>query len=253
MKIVIIEDEPTAARRLEKLVNQLAPEIEVLASLDSVESSVSWLQANAQPDAMMLDIQLADGDSFEIFREVDIQCPVIFTTAFDEHALKAFKHNGIDYLLKPIKKEELSDALGKLQAWTPGDQSPADTYKALLDALPAKDQAFQKRLVIRFGQHIKAIEVSEVAYFYIESKVTILRTFEGRDFPVDQNLDQLEQILDPAKFFRINRKCIVNVEAIDQMYTYSKSRVKLTLNPAFSEETIVSSERSPKFKIWLKG
>ncbi|MEM7370392.1 MAG: LytTR family DNA-binding domain-containing protein [Bacteroidota bacterium] len=252
MDILIIEDEAAAAKRLQKLIQKLLPAANILGVLDSVEEAVDWIKANPTPDLMMLDIHLADGSSFEIFQEVEIDCPIIFTTAYDQYAIQAFKVNSIDYLLKPLKEEDLAHALNKYQKLRQESASPSFDYTALLEAVKPTS-SFQKRIVIRYGQHIKAIDIAEAAYFFIESKVSILRTYGGKDYPVDHNLDQLEGILDPAKFFRINRKCIVNIEAIDQMYTYSKSRVRLLLKPAFDQETIVSSERASRFKQWLKG
>lgn len=252
MKLLIIEDEAAAARRIQKLVSKLQPTFQILEVLDSVDDSIEWLQTNDAPDLILLDIHLADGSSFEIFKEIDVSCPIIFTTAYDQYALQAFKVNSVDYLLKPIKEEELAAALDKFAQLYQTKNTPVFDYKVLLDAIP-QEKSFQKRIVIRYGQHIKAVNIADAAYFFIESKVTILRTKQGKDYPVDHNLDQLEGILDPSQFFRINRKCIVNIEAIAQMYTYSKSRVRLMLKPNFDQESIVSSERAARFKKWLKG
>ena len=251
MRLLIIEDEAAAAKRVQKMVQQLEPDVEILAVIDSVDDAIAWLSEEGMPDLILQDIHLADGSSFEIFQEVEVTCPIIFTTAYDQYAIQAFKVNSIDYLLKPIKEEDLKAALSKFHQLQQ-TASPAVDYKSLLESIP-ETKNFQKRIVIRFGQHIKAIEISQAAYFFIESKISILRTREGKDYPVDYNLDQLEGILDPSQFFRINRKCIVNIEAIDQMFTYSKSRVRLVLQPRFDQETIVSSERSARFKQWLKG
>lgn len=252
MNLLIVEDEAAAAKRLQKLIKNLLPDVNILGVLDSVEDVVDWVNGNPTPDLMMMDIHLADGSSFEVFKEVDIECPVIFTTAYDQYAIQAFQVNSIDYLLKPIKEEDLGRALKKYQKIYQESTTPAFDYSALLEAV-APSPTFQKRIVIRYGQHIKAVDIADAAYFFIESKVSILRTHGGKDYPVDHNLDQLEGILNPAQFFRINRKCIVNIDAIEQMYTYSKSRVRLLLKPAFDQETIVSSERSSRFKQWLKG
>lgn len=256
MHVLIIEDEPAAARRLAKMLEICLPEATVIGELDTIDEAVAWFQENDMPDLAFFDIHLADGASFEIFKEVSVTCPIIFTTAYDQYALEAFKVNSIDYILKPLKQADLAQAIAKFQrlyqGQTPTEEAPPD-YNALLEALPAQPQQFQKRIVIKYGQHIKALEIADAAYFYIEAKVTLLCTFAGKTYPVDQNLDQLEAILDPAVFFRINRKFIINVGAIKQMYAYSKSRVKLSLAPAVDQETIVSSERSSRFKQWLKG
>lgn len=254
LTLLIIEDEAAAAEHLKRLILQVLPDAQVHGPLDSIESSVAWLAAHPAPDLIFLDIQLADGHSFDIFGEVTVSSPVIFTTAYDQHALTAFKHNGIEYLLKPVKQTELQQAIEKFQALTQAERSLApEQFQGLLQALKSDSKQYQKRLVIRYGQHIKALELSEAAYFFIESKVTILRTHEGKEFPVDQNLEELQQLLDPQAFFRINRKMIVNIAAIRQMLAHSKSRVRLDLQPPYEEEVIVSAERSPEFKEWLKG
>lgn len=254
MKILIIEDENAAARRLEKLLSEAAPEAEVLQRLDSVEASVLWLQNNPQPDLILLDIHLADGSSFEIFDHVKVACPIIFTTAYDEFALQAFKVNAVDYLLKPIKTNELAAALEKYKRLFGGKTQQQD-YSALIDTLRKQDsQPYLRRMLIRFGNSIKLAEMSDAAYFYTKDKITFLVSrSSGKRFPVDYPLDKLEGMLDPAVFFRINRQFIINVAAIREMHPYSKSRVKVDLDPAIDLETIVSTERSAEFKKWLVG
>ena len=253
MQLILIEDEAAAAKRLQKMIEAIDPEVEILEVIDSVEDAIAYLAEQDSPDLIFMDIHLADGSSFEIFQEVAVSCPVIFTTAYDQYAVQAFKVNSIDYLLKPIKEEELAHAWQKFLRLHESGTAPQLDVAALLSSLPEAEKSYQKRIVIRYGQHIKAIEIAQAAYFFIESKVTLMRTHAGKDYPVDFNLDQLEGILDPAQFFRINRKCIVNIEAIDQMFSYSKSRVRILLKPNFTEEAIVSSERSSHFKKWLAG
>lgn len=251
MKVLIIEDENAAARRLEKLLNEVEPDIAVLQQLDSVENAVQWLQANPHPDLIFLDIHLADGASFEIFEHVNVACPVIFTTAYDEYALQAFKVNAVDYLLKPIKSSELTNAMEKYKRVF----KPAPDYAALLETLRRQDgQSYLRRMLIRFGNSIKLLEMGDAAYFYTKDKITFLvaRT-TGKRFPVDYPLDKLETLLDPRIFFRINRQFIVNVAAIREMHPYSKSRVKVDLEPSTDLETVVSTERSAEFKKWLVG
>jgi two-component system LytT family response regulator len=255
MNLLIVEDEAAAASRLQHLVQDTAPDAQILAVLDSVESATAWLGTQPAPDLILMDIQLADGLSFEIFREVQVEAPVIFTTAYDDYALQAFKVNSIDYLLKPIKREELAAAFDKYRKRVAAQQpaAPVD-YRRLLDLLPGLTApSYQQRIVVRYGAHIRAIEIAEAAYIFLESKIAILRGFDGKDHPVDYTLDELEQILNPKQFFRINRKLIVNVSAIDQMYAYSKSRVQLTLKPPYAGEALVSSERAAEFKQWLAG
>ncbi|MDX1905606.1 MAG: LytTR family DNA-binding domain-containing protein [Bacteroidia bacterium] len=253
IRILIIEDEAAAANRLMKLVRELEPEAVLEGPVETVEAAIVRLQAHPAPDLILTDIQLADGSSFEIFKEVTVPSPVIFTTAYDQYAVQAFKLNSVDYLLKPIKAAELSAAISKFrQRHVAGTQEPAFDIQQLLAAIKPRTD-YQKRILIRYGQHLKAIEISEAAYFYLESKITLLRTRDGKEYPVDHSLEDLEQMLDPTLFFRINRKFIIQYQAIDQMFTWTKSRVKLTLHPACKEETIVSAERSAAFKVWLTG
>lgn len=255
MIALIIEDEAAAAEKISRLATEHFPEATLAGPIESIEESIEWLSDNEMPDLIFMDIQLADGQSFDIFSEVSITCPVIFTTAYDEHALTAFRHNGIEYLLKPIKEEAFQAAIDKYRSWIQQQEAPQPDWTTVLAGLTSGSErkSYQKRLVIRYGQQIKALEIKDAAYFYIESKVTILKSFEGKEYPVDQNLEELQNLLDPAAFFRINRKMIINIEAITRMNAHTKSRVKLSLTPAFDGEAIVSSERSPIFKEWLKG
>jgi len=250
MKVLIVEDEKIAADRLIKMVIELEPSIEILATLVSIKSTVDWLNSNPSPDLILMDINLADGQSFKIFSMVTVKAPVIFTTAYDEHALEAFKVNSIDYLLKPIKKDELKRAFEKFQ--TLSDMS-AKKIESILKILNVQSKEFQKRIVIRYGDTIKMVEIEEAAYFYTKDKINYLCTFQDVKYPVDHNLDELEHILNPPMFFRINRQFIVNIKAIEKMLAWSKSRVKIVLRPPSEEDTIVSTERSPHFKEWLTG
>lgn len=253
MNVLLIEDEEPASTRLKKLLNTVDPTLEILTVLVSVKSAIEWLNTNPPPDLIIMDIQLSDGVSFDIFNEVEIKCPVIFTTAYDQYALQAFKVNSVDYLLKPVKAEELKNALDKYQKLFKEKKSPEIDYATLLSALSKGKDEFQKRIVIRYGEIIKTVEIADIAYFYTESKINFLFTFKNQRFSVDHNLDELEHILNPKEFFRINRQFIINIKAIDKMVTVSKSRVKLSLNPPCEIETIVSTERSSYFKEWLTG
>ncbi len=253
MKYLIIEDEDPAADRLEKMVGDVIPGAQCLAKIVSVKSAIKWFGVNEKPDLVFMDIQLGDGDSFEIFGSVKIECPVIFVTAYDQYALKAFKVNSVDYLLKPVKKEELSAALLKYSKTGSGDVKGEDVDYVKLVSILRSSSEYQKRLLIRFGDTFKAIDVSEIAFFYIRDRTNYLCTFEGTEYPVDQNLDQLDSLLDPTQFFRINRQYIINIKSIFRMVSYPKSRVKLELKPPVKDDIIVSSERSPAFKSWLEG
>ncbi len=248
MRILIIEDEDAAARRLQKLVKEIVPEAELEGQLDSVEGVLNWMQGNEMPDLIFMDIHLADGSSFEVFNHVEVERPVIFTTAYDQYAIQAFKVNTIDYLLKPIKRQELEKAIEKYRKWQGGAQVD---YAHLARTL--QGEQYNKRFLIRIGQSIRVVEMKEAAYFYTESKITFVVTREGKRYPLDYSLENLEEMADPQSFFRINRQFIVNIEAIKEMYAYSKSRVKVQLEPQCELETIVSTERSPHFKKWLVG
>lgn len=251
MKIAIIEDEEPSAKRLSKLINEIDPSVEILTQLESVSSAIDWFNEHENPDLIFSDIQLSDGLSFDIFRNVKIDCPIIFTTAFDQYAIDAFKVNSIDYLLKPLKKEELKTAIEKFhKLGGQAGKSSVDISK-LLEAIHLPKSEFKKRFVIRYGEHIKTIMIEDVAYFNTEDKINFLTTKEGRRYTIDYNLDALEAILDPKIFFRINRQFIIGIHAISDMFSYSKSRVLIKLNPPSKHETIVSTERSGDFKLWL--
>lgn len=253
MKVLIIEDENAAARRLEKLLKEVAPDAVVLRQLDSVEGSVLWLEHNPHPDLIFLDIHLADGASFDIFEHVQITCPVIFITAYDEYALQAFKVNAVDYLLKPIKSSELAAALDKYQKVFKPAQAP--DFTALLATLKSQQETnYLQRMLIRLGHSLKLVDLADAAYFYTKDKITFLITrSNGKRYPVDYPLDKLENMLDKKVFFRINRQFIVNVASIREMHPYSKSRVKVEMDPPTDIDTIVSTERSAEFKRWLVG
>ncbi|MBK7433143.1 MAG: response regulator transcription factor [Chitinophagaceae bacterium] len=251
MRTLIIEDEDPAAKRLQKLLKEIEPGIQVLDQIVSVSSAIKWFGENEMPDLIFSDIQLSDGLSFEIFKSVGITCPVIFTTAYDQYAIEAFKVNSIDYLLKPIKKEELEQAVNKYRQLSTTASAPAIDINKLLQSLHPTGGEYKKRFVVRYGEHIKTIDIEEVVYFYTEDKVTFLCTKEGRRYVIDYNLDSLDAALDPKTFFRINRQYIIGIHSISEMFAYTKSRVLIKLNPPAKHETIVSTERSADFKQWL--
>ena len=251
IKILIIEDEEPAAERLAKMLLDIDPNIIVVGNTVSVKSSVKWFKENPIPDLILMDINLSDGHSFDIFKEVEISAPIIFITAYDQYAIDAFKLNSIDYILKPIKKDELRNALDKFKRM---GNIQVQHMTSLLNTIKSnQDKEFQKRIVIRYGDTIKMIEIADIAYFYTEEKINFLCTNGDTRMPIDQNLDELEEILDPKIYFRINRQFIINISAIEKMLTWSKSRVKIILKPASEHETIVSTERSSHFKDWLIG
>lgn len=249
INILIIEDEEPAANRLKKMVTELEPDTHVLDNIVSVNSAIEWFKKNPLPDLIFSDIQLSDGLSFEIFKNVEVKCPVIFITAYDQYAIDAFKVNSIDYLLKPIKKDDLQTALNKFKNLS-NNASVIDINK-VLETFNQPKADYKTRFIVRYGEHIKTIKIEEVAYFYTEDKINFLITNEGRRYTIDYNLDALESMLDPKIFFRINRQFIICIHAISEMFSYSKSRVLVKLNPPSKHETIVSTERSGDFKLWL--
>ncbi|PSK90621.1 LytR/AlgR family response regulator transcription factor [Taibaiella chishuiensis] len=246
MNIIIIEDEAPAFNRLGKMIKELLPAAAIGPQLDSIKAAQQWFAFNDAPDLLFLDINLADGSSFDLLKLIKIDCPIIFTTAYDQYALEAFKVSSIDYLLKPVKREDLQGAFYKLRQFK-------GIFKSATAADPGPAKEFKKRFVVRFGEHIKTLNSEDIAYFFSESKATFARLNDGRTFPVDFNLDALEDLLDPALFFRINRQFLISLPAIAEMKTYSKARVIVTLQPQSREQPVVSSERSAQFKHWLDG
>ncbi|MBL7943175.1 MAG: response regulator transcription factor [Flavobacteriales bacterium] len=250
IKVLLIEDEPLAMERMHELLKKSGVSIEIVAACDSVNDAVASLKGGLNPELIITDVQLADGDCFDIFRECPPACPVIFTTAYNQYAIEAFKVNAADYLLKPVKQEELNHALNKVkQQIRPA--SPID-YVHLARTILAEEQRFNRRYFIRYGDQIRSIDVKDIAYFYTTNKAVFLVTFGDRTYPVDKTLDVLESELDPTKYFRINRQFIVHVKSIAKMIPASKSRIELELEPAYEDgEVVVSTEKSPQFKIWM--
>ncbi len=250
MKALIVEDELIAAKRLQNLVNELAPEIELVGHVSSVKSAMSWFQVNTMPDLIFLDIQLNDGYGFDVLDQLEEYCPVIFTTAYNEYAIRGFKYNGIDYLLKPIDKRELNTTLAKFKKSIVNKEGFSE-ISALQNFKNLLEKEYKKRFMIKIGNQFKAIKVEEIAYFKSEEGGIILVNSMNKKFPVEYSLDQLEEILDPFIFFRINRKYLVTVDAVKEIHTYFNSRLLLKMLPTPKEEVIVSRERVTKFKEWL--
>ena len=252
LKILIIEDEEPATKRLQKLIFELEPDAKVLDNIVSVSSAINWFrEEHPSPDLIFCDIQLSDGLSFEIFKNVEVLNPVIFITAYDQYAIEAFKVNSIDYLLKPVKKDDLNVAFDKFKKLNPGNKNSSIDINKLLESFSTSRSGYKTRFIVRYGEHIKTIKTEDIAYFNTENKINFLTTYEPRRFTIDYNLDTLESMLDPKIFFRINRQYIISIKAINEMFAYSKSRVLIKLKPPAREETIVSTERSGDFKLWL--
>ncbi|MFK7948952.1 MAG: LytR/AlgR family response regulator transcription factor [Saprospiraceae bacterium] len=256
MKILIVEDENLAAERLKDLIFKYDSSIELLDWLDSVEETVEWLKANDTPDLLFFDIQLADGLSFEIFDAVEVKTPVIFTTAFDEYALRAFKVNSIDYLLKPIDYPELVKAIDKFKGQFKQTQPTIPDWSILQETLKVirSGKDYKTRFAVKKGHHLASIPVANIAYFYSEHRISWLKTKDGKKYAVDYTLDQLSELLKPNDFFRLNRKYITSIEAIKDVVTYSNSRLKVQLSDTSKDDLIlVSRDRVSDFKDWLDG
>ncbi|MCT4628767.1 LytTR family DNA-binding domain-containing protein [Winogradskyella sp.] len=251
MNVIIIEDEKPSARRLQRMLKSLNIEAETM--LHSVEESIGWFQDNVHPDLIFLDIQLSDGLSFEIFEAIDIKSAVIFTTAYDEYALQAFKLNSIDYLLKPIDEDDLKTAVDKFKERTPQNNSVTldfnDIKKLLVNPI---EREYKKRFSVKVGQHLKLINVEDIECIYSENKGTYAHTIEGRNYLLDQTLDQLEDELEPHVFYRISRKFYVNINAIKDIISYTNSRLQIKLNHYNDQNIIVARERVKDFKNWLE-
>jgi len=251
MNVIIIEDEKPSARRLQRMLK--AVEVEAETMLHSVEESIKWFQNNKHPDLIFLDIQLSDGLSFEIFEAIDINSAVIFTTAYDEYALQAFKLNSIDYLLKPIDEDDLKTAVDKFIGRTPQNQAVTldfnDIKKLLVNPI---EREYKKRFSVKVGQHLKLINIEDIECIYSENKGTYVFTNEGRNYLLDSTLDQLEDELEPHVFFRISRKYYVNINAIKDMVSYTNSRLQIKLNHYNEQQVIVARERVKDFKNWLE-
>ena len=250
MNIIIIEDEKPAARLLQRKVEKLGLQVNTL--LHSVEESIAWFNSNTHPDLIFLDIQLSDGLSFEIFEKIDKKSAVIFTTAYDEYALRAFKLNSIDYLLKPIDEDDLEVAVTKFK--TQFQKSVVanldfDSIKKML--INPIDRTFKKRFTIKMGQQLKMINIDEIECFYSENKGTYLHTLENRNYLLDQTLEQLETELNPEEFFRVSRKFIIPMKGIKEIQMHSNSRLKVILPTYKEDEVIVSREKVADFKNWL--
>ncbi|GAB2616796.1 LytR/AlgR family response regulator transcription factor [Belliella aquatica] len=250
MNILIIEDENPAAKRLMQLIKEVLPEAFLYGNLDSIESSIDWLSSNPAPDLIFCDIQLADGLSFSIFENIEVNSPIIFTTAFDQYAIKAFKLNSIDYLLKPIDPKELKHAIEKFQQQT---QTPTLDFNKIKEIIQAENKTYKSRFLVKIGEKIQSITTSDAAYFYSEERITFLKTYENKKFILDYTLDQLENMLEPKQFFRLNRKYITSFSSISEIHTYSNSRLKIILKDCLDNDILVSREKVGAFKDWLDG
>ncbi|MBD2703087.1 response regulator transcription factor [Spirosoma sp. BT702] len=263
MNVLIVEDEAVAARQLKAMLCRAGEDINVMAVLESIEATVTYLRQSPQPDLILLDIELADGQSFEIFKQVNVTSPVIFTTAYDEYARKAFEVNSVDYLLKPIEEAALRKALDKfrqLRQTYGGDTSagtsggllvPIDELLRQINQHGRPNTHFRDRFLVHMGQRLLPIDVAEVAYFFTANKLTYLKTGTDKQYAIDYSLDELEQTLDPRRFYRVNRQFIVSHKSVQKVHLYFTSKLKVDLLPATDDDVIISREKSMAFRRWL--
>ena len=258
MKVLIIEDEELAVKKLQKTLASVDDTAEIVGVADSIRSSVNWLQENPPPDLILMDIELADGQSFEIFKLTDVKSPVVFTTSYDEYALKAFKVNSIDYLLKPVQKEELEAALNKYkkikETYVAKETANEtlnmdDLVKQLQQKLQPKE--YRKRFLVKLGQRLVSVEIDEIAYFYSDGRLNFFMTTDNKKFIVDYTMDELEEMIDPQQYFRISRSFYVSAKCIEKIDDYFGNRLILSLKPALDKEALVSREKVSDFKKWM--
>jgi len=250
MNVLIVENEKPAAEKLQRLLKKTDENITIAGVTETVEGTINWLESNPSPDLILMDIQLDDGICFELFETIKVEIPVIFTTAYNEFALQAFKVNSVDYLLKPIEEEALRKAVNKYKNYHA--RLPGETIKHLLGEF---NRHFRNRFLIKIGSHFRSVQTKEICFFYILERVTLLRTFAGREYPLENSLDNIQKSVDPDKFFRINRNCLVHMDSIGDIISYSSSRlqIKLVENILSPDESylVVSREKVADFKKWI--
>lgn len=250
MQILILEDEEQALIRLQKLVTEVVDGANIIGTAASIGAAAEWFKTHVMPDLVFMDIELADGNSFKLFSMVTITCPVIFTTAYEGYALQAFKVNSIDYLLKPIDKADIKQAMEKLKRLQTSRSFLPD-YTQIFKTLPAEEKKYRDRFIIKIGDTIKSLCTTDVAYFYTENKTNFVVTNEAKRFPLDYNLDQLEELVNPKNFFRINRQFIIGHHAIEEMKAHTRARIIVKLNPPTKLDTVVALDRAQDFRKWL--
>lgn len=253
MNILIVEDEPLAAAQLAAHLAALQKDAKIVAVCDTVKSTVNWLQTNEAPDLAFFDIQLGDGLSFEIFEQIDFPHPVVFITAFDQYAIQAFKVNSIDYLLKPIDRGDLEKALIKFENQTNTKHSNVtpEVLEEIVSSLKKKN--YKERFLVKIGTHLRLVETKDIPYFYSFEKGTYVKTDDGKDYLLDQSLEMVDELVDPAQFFRINRKYLVALKSISDVISYSNSRLKLKVTNSNEDDFLVAREKVKAFKSWLEG
>ncbi|WP_017729734.1 LytR/AlgR family response regulator transcription factor [Nafulsella turpanensis] len=251
MKILIIEDEAAAVNNLRRLLQRYLPEAEVVGVLQSVAGSIAWFRSNPAPDLVLMDIELTDGRSLDILQKVEVEADVIFTTAYDEYVLRAFDFNSIDYLLKPIKEEKFAQAVQKFRH-RHIKQLTVEKLANALKSTESSDSLYKRRFLVKKGKKLLSIKEEQIAYFYRDEYVFLVSR-QGAKFPVSQSLEELEELVDPAVFFRLNRKYMAHIEAVAEVEGYDKSRLRIELRPSNHESIVISQEKSRLFKLWMES
>lgn len=254
MRVLILEDEAPAADRLQRLLESIEPDTKVISVLETVEEGIEFLKGNGKIDIIISDVELADGLCFDVFGSTSTKIPVIFTTAYNQYAIRAFEANAIDYLLKPVKEPELAKALNRAKERMNFEREDLD-YEKLAEAIEKRKEVQNKRYLVRYGQKMFVVDPNEAAYFYSEQKSTFMVNRAGKSFPLDESLSQVESDLTSDDFFRINRNFIVHLSCIQEMITFGKARIKLKVKPPFADDEalMVAADRTPDFRKWLKG
>jgi DNA-binding LytR/AlgR family response regulator len=247
MKIVILEDESRAVNHLKRLIGEVAPHMELIGTFETVHEAIEFLEQDPQVDLIFSDVQLADGTSFEVFSKVHVPCPIIFTTAYDTYAIEAFNTNGIDYLLKPIEGKRLQQAIEKARGFSTGKE--LDTLVSLISHRGSR--SYKSRFMVKVGEKIRTIKVEDILAFYSFERTTYLFTSDHRNYIIDYSIEELESMLDPARYFRINRKYVVSIEACSQIIAWSNSRLKIDIEGIDDQKIVVARERVKEFKNWL--
>lgn len=251
MKVVIVEDEIAASENLAYIINNIDPNIEILTVLDSVKTSVAYFSKKIEADLVFMDIHLADGISFEIFDQVDLKVPIVFTTAYDQYAIKAFRVNSVDYLLKPINEEELSEAINKFKKVSKDNQIDTNQIEGLMHLIQTKNKSYKSTYLVHQRDELLPIKTKDIAYFYIETGIVKGVTFTNKPYIIDKKLEDIESELDPQFFHRINRQFIINKNAVANVKFYFNSKLIININPPFSDRIVVSKAKATEVKNWL--
>ena len=251
MKVLIIEDEALAAEKLQVMLKEIDPGLEIAGITKSVEGTLHWLQSHPEPDLIISDIHLSDSLCFDIFTGIKPRCPVIFATAYDQYAIQAFEVNSIDYLLKPIQKEKLKNSIEKFHRLKSKNDMAFHDLDKIAAIITQSRKAYKSRFLVKVGTKIKSLQVNQICYFFTHEKMTYIVTKDGKKYPVDHSLEEIDNLLNPNDFFRVNRKYVIHIDAVNEIHPYFKGRLKISLTPPVHDAIVISAEKTPSFKAWL--